>query len=99
MRREHHRDAPGPGILIGLVVDCDAHGDAGVVDDDIEPAENARRSEALEFQMKLAAMRAERSTLLDLRGSQLINDDTLNKLMREVDLSETALQTRGKGKK
>ncbi|HWT35145.1 MAG TPA: Na+/H+ antiporter, partial [Paraburkholderia sp.] len=69
------------------------------LDDDIEPAENARRSEALEFQMKLAAMRAERSTLLDLRGSQLINDDTLNKLMREVDLSETALQTRGKGKK
>ena len=49
--------------------------------------------------MKLTAMRAERVTLLDLRGSQLINDDTMNKLMREVDLSETALLTRGKGKK
>jgi CPA1 family monovalent cation:H+ antiporter len=69
------------------------------LDDDMEPAENARRAEALEFQMKLAAMRAERVTLLDLRGSQLINDDTMNKLMREVDLSETALLTRGKGKK
>jgi monovalent cation/hydrogen antiporter len=69
------------------------------LDDDLEPAESARRSEAFEFQMKLAAMRAERVTLLDLRGSQLINDDTMNKLMREVDLSETALLTRGKGKK
>jgi CPA1 family monovalent cation:H+ antiporter len=69
------------------------------LDDDIEPAENARRAEALEFQMKLAGMRAERATLLNLRSSLLINDDTMNKLMREVDLSETALTTRGKGKK
>jgi CPA1 family monovalent cation:H+ antiporter len=49
--------------------------------------------------MKLAGMRAERATLLNLRSSLLINDDTMNKLMREVDLSETALTTRGKGKK
>ncbi len=69
------------------------------LDDDKEPAANARRSEMLEFQMKLAAMRAERAALLDLRGQQFINDDTLNKLMREVDLAETALLTRGMGKK
>ncbi|MBP0588734.1 Na+/H+ antiporter [Paraburkholderia sp. LEh10] len=68
------------------------------LDDDKEPAAKARRGEALEFQMKLAAMRAERATLLDLRGKQFINDDTMNKLMREVDLTETALLTRGKGK-
>ncbi|MPW19541.1 Na+/H+ antiporter [Paraburkholderia sp. CNPSo 3157] len=68
------------------------------LDDDIGPADKARRSEALEFQMKLAAMRAERATLLDMRSRLRINDDTMNKLMREVDLSETALLTRGKEK-
>jgi CPA1 family monovalent cation:H+ antiporter len=40
-------------------------------------------------------MRAERAVLLALRNEQRINDETLNKLMREVDLSETALITRG----
>jgi monovalent cation/hydrogen antiporter len=59
------------------------------------PSEQARRAEALEFQMKLAAMRAERAVLLKLRNEQKINDETLNKLMREVDLAETALITRG----
>jgi monovalent cation/hydrogen antiporter len=59
------------------------------------PSEQARRAEALEFQMKLAAMRAERAVLLTLRNEQKINDETLNKLMREVDLAETALITRG----
>jgi CPA1 family monovalent cation:H+ antiporter len=62
--------------------------------EDQEPRELARRADALEFRMKLAAMRAERKTLLALRGSQAINDETLNKLMREVDLSETALTVR-----
>ncbi|PRX34188.1 sodium/proton antiporter (CPA1 family) [Paraburkholderia sp. BL18I3N2] len=61
-----------------------------------EPRELARRADALEFRMKLAAMRAERKTLLELRSSQEINDETLNKLMREVDLSETALTARRK---
>ena len=36
MRRQHHGDAPGPGVLIGLIVDRDTHGDAGIVDDDID---------------------------------------------------------------
>jgi monovalent cation/hydrogen antiporter len=67
-------------------------------DEDMGPAEIARRTEAFEFQMKLAAMRAERVTLLGMRDKQLINDDTMNKLMREIDLTETALLTRGKGK-
>jgi CPA1 family monovalent cation:H+ antiporter len=31
-----------------------------------------------------------------LRSSQAINDETFNKLMREVDLSETALTARRK---
>ncbi len=53
-----------------------------------------RRAEALELEMRLAAMRAERATLLTLRNQMKINDDTMNKLVREVDLSETALTTR-----
>ena len=39
MRRQHHRNTLGPGFLIAVVVDRDAHRDAGIVDDDIEPAE------------------------------------------------------------
>ena len=66
------------------------------LDEEREPRELARRADALEFRMKLAAMRAERKTLLELRSSQAINDETLNKLMREVDLSETALTARRK---
>ncbi|RFU47222.1 Na+/H+ antiporter [Paraburkholderia sp. DHOC27] len=66
-----------------------------ILDEVNEPREQARRAEALEFQMKLAAMRAERAVLVSLRNTQKINDETLSKLMREVDLSETALVTRG----
>ncbi|MFM0741920.1 Na+/H+ antiporter [Paraburkholderia xenovorans] len=66
------------------------------LDDEQEPRELARRADALEFRMKLAAMRAERKALIALRTSQQINDETLNKLMREVDLSETALTARRK---
>jgi hypothetical protein len=44
--------------------------------------------------MKLAATRADRAVLLALRNQQKINDGTLNGLMREVDLLETALITR-----
>ena len=39
MRRQHHRQPLGPGLVIAVVVDRDAHRDAGIVDDDIEPAE------------------------------------------------------------
>jgi hypothetical protein len=35
--------------------------------------------------------------VLKLRTRQAINDETLNKLMREIDLSETAIVTRKKG--
>jgi CPA1 family monovalent cation:H+ antiporter len=57
-------------------------------------ADEVRRAEALEIQISLAAMRAERGALLELRSTHEINDETLSKLMREVDLSETALTTR-----
>ncbi|MFD1558852.1 Na+/H+ antiporter [Paraburkholderia silviterrae] len=68
------------------------------VDADRDRARHAREAEALEMQMRLAAMRAERAALLDLRNRQTINDETLVKLMREVDLSETAMTTRGRNR-
>jgi monovalent cation/hydrogen antiporter len=40
---------------------------------------------------------ARQSEMLKLRTRQAINDETLNKLMREIDLSETAIVTRKKG--
>jgi CPA1 family monovalent cation:H+ antiporter len=64
------------------------------LDDEDEPRELARRAEALELRMRLAAIHAERAVLLSLRTEQKINDETLTRLMREVDLSETALTTR-----
>ncbi|MGV2293047.1 Na+/H+ antiporter [Trinickia sp. YCB016] len=66
--------------------------------DDKTPSEVARRMETLEQKMRIAAMRAERAVLLKLLADQKINDETLNKLMREVDLSETAVVTRVKGR-
>jgi CPA1 family monovalent cation:H+ antiporter len=62
--------------------------------DDRHSADEVRRVEALEIQISLAAMRAERGALLALRNTHEINDETLSKLMREVDFSKTALTTR-----
>ncbi|HXZ07932.1 MAG TPA: Na+/H+ antiporter [Paraburkholderia sp.] len=66
--------------------------------DDEKPSKMARRAEELELQMRLAAMRAERARLLTLRNEQKINDETLQRLMREVDLAETALVSRGRAR-
>ncbi|TDN68269.1 Na+/H+ antiporter [Paraburkholderia sp. BL10I2N1] len=68
------------------------------LDDNEKPSELARRAETLELQMRLAAMRAERAVFLSLRTDQKINDETLTRLMREVDLSEVALTNRGRAR-
>ncbi|MDP9154353.1 MAG: Na+/H+ antiporter [Pseudomonadota bacterium] len=65
--------------------------------DEEESRRSARQSEMVETKLKMAALRAERSELLKLRTRQAINDETLNKLMREIDLSETAIVNRKKG--
>jgi CPA1 family monovalent cation:H+ antiporter len=57
----------------------------------------ARQSEVVETRLKMSALRAERVELLKMRADQTINDETLNKLMREIDLSETAIVTRKRG--
>ncbi|TCW81405.1 Na+/H+ antiporter [Burkholderia sp. SRS-46] len=61
------------------------------------PRAEARQSERMELQMRIAAVRAERSMLYKMRGDHKISDETLTKLLREIDLSETALSTRKKG--
>jgi Na+/H+ antiporter len=65
--------------------------------DDEAPRKAARQTETVEAKLKMAALRAERAELLKLRTRQAINDETLNKLMREIDLSETAIVNRRKG--
>src|SRR6185437_11633516 len=42
MRGQHDSDAFGPGLVVAVIVDRGAHGYAGIVDDDIEPAEGFR---------------------------------------------------------
>ncbi len=59
--------------------------------------EQAQQAEAMELKMLIAAVRAERNSLYTLYRQRQINDETLNKLIREVDLAETSLATRRKG--
>jgi Na+/H+ antiporter len=58
---------------------------------------DAKQAEKMELQMRIAAIRAERAMLYQLRTRDKITDETLAKLLREVDLSESALSTRKKG--
>jgi CPA1 family monovalent cation:H+ antiporter len=53
--------------------------------------DKARAEAGTERVMRLAALRAERRELYNLRRSHEINDDTLRTLMREIDLAEAAL--------
>ncbi|QVN11805.1 Na+/H+ antiporter [Burkholderia sp. LAS2] len=70
---------------------------AALADDGPTPRAEAKQAETMELQMRIAAVRAERSALYRLRGDSKISDETLTKLIREIDLSETALSTRKKG--
>ena len=54
----------------------------------------ASRDESLELRLRITAMQAQRRVFLDLHAMQKINDATLNKLVQEVDLLETALIAR-----
>ena len=51
----------------------------------------ARAEAGTERAMRLAALRAERKQLFELRRSHTINDETLRTLGREIDLAEAAL--------
>ncbi len=39
VRGQHHRERASPRLVVAVIVDRDPRGDAGIVDDDIEPAE------------------------------------------------------------
>jgi len=60
----------------------------GAHDDD---APGDERTHALERRLRLAALRAERVELYRLRAADQVNDATLRRLVREVDLVEAAL--------
>ncbi|MDR6642073.1 CPA1 family monovalent cation:H+ antiporter [Luteibacter sp. 1214] len=53
--------------------------------------EKARAEAGTERVMRLAALRAERRELHELRRNHTINDETLRNLVREVDLAEASL--------
>ncbi|CAM2153507.1 Uncharacterized Na(+)/H(+) exchanger YjcE [Pararobbsia alpina] len=65
-----------------------------VLDESPRETGEASRDEALELRLRIAAMQAQRGVFLDMHATQKINDATLNKLVREVDLLETALIAR-----
>ncbi|MCA3860852.1 MAG: Na+/H+ antiporter, partial [Burkholderia sp.] len=70
---------------------------SALAEDGPTPRAEAKQTETMELQMRIAAVRAERSALYRLRSDSKISDETLTKLIREIDLSETALSTRKKG--
>lgn len=70
---------------------------SALAEDGPTPRAEAKQAETMELQMRIAAVRAERSALYRLRSDSKISDETLTKLIREIDLSETALSTRKKG--
>ncbi|WP_431207061.1 Na+/H+ antiporter [Burkholderia cepacia] len=70
---------------------------ATLAEDGPTPRAEAKQAETMELQMRIAAVRAERTALYRLRSDSKISDETLTKLLREIDLSETALSTRKKG--
>lgn len=53
--------------------------------------ENSFQAEDLERRFRLAALRAERGELYHLRATQQISNDTLQKLLRDLDLLEALL--------
>jgi len=59
--------------------------------DDGDVPEKARAEAGTERVMRLAALRAERRELFELRKSHRINDETLRALIRELDLAEASL--------
>jgi monovalent cation/hydrogen antiporter len=59
--------------------------------DDGDGAGTARMEATVERDMRLAALRAERRELFELRRKHAINDETMRTVMREVDLAETAI--------
>ena len=54
-------------------------------------AENSALEENLERRFRLAALRSERAELYHLRATQQISNDTLQKLLHELDLLEALL--------
>ncbi len=56
--------------------------------------EAAHLGERMDTALRTTALRAQRHTLFKLRRSQKINDETLNKLLSEIDLADAAIFTR-----
>ncbi|RKP51909.1 Na+/H+ antiporter [Pararobbsia silviterrae] len=67
-----------------------------VLEEPPNEAGDASHDEALELRLRIAGMQAQRRAVLDLHARQKINDATLNKLVRESDLLETALIARAR---
>ena len=53
--------------------------------------ENAHVAEDLERRFRLTALRAERAELYHLRATQQISNETMQKLLRDLDLLEALL--------
>ncbi|KAB8307408.1 Na+/H+ antiporter [Erwinia endophytica] len=58
--------------------------------------EMARLDDQVDIKLRTRGLQAQRAELLRLRRRQKINDETLNKLLAEIDLAEAALFTRSR---
>lgn len=62
---------------------------------DVSLRDRARLSETVSRRLHVAALRAERTAFFQMQAANLINDETLSRLMRETDLAESAVLSRG----
>ncbi|MDR1280779.1 MAG: Na+/H+ antiporter [Opitutaceae bacterium] len=62
-----------------------------MLDDDESASEPARHAFGIEKQLRLSAVRAERARLNSLYQARQINDQTLDALVKDVDMREAAL--------
>lgn len=61
-------------------------------DSDISP-ETVRKIESIERQMRIRALTAERNAIYQQAKDRLISEETMNKLIREIDLAEFSISS------
>ena len=95
-----HRDVERAEILARVAGDYQRR-ILGQLPDGADAADPAmaRRLHALELELRLCGLQAERQALYQLRRSHRINDDTLRELVQEVDMAEVVVKKRRKAER
>jgi CPA1 family monovalent cation:H+ antiporter len=92
---EHAELAGDIAKQVALIYKRPVHSMSDDPDQDDSLRDRARLAETLSRRLHVAALRAERSEFFRLQAANQINDETLTRLLRETDLAESAILSRG----